>query len=760
MGFVLRARADQIVARFHLVGPMRAASTGGQTLLPRGKKARAVLAVLCLSPQGACSRSRLASLLWDRVSDAASRASLRQCLHELSTSMDAVPGLLVAQPDRLLLDRTRCWIDVYAFGEGSDDAQGDLAELADYDPERLLEDLSGLSPSFDEWLFSERSSFDSRLRAELDRQLECGSGPEQPAATRRGVAAHFLRFDPTHEKASRVLMRSLVDLGEIALALKEFERCRAALRASLDVEPSPETRALHDAIRASSVLRPKIQGIDPLRMPVDARPDEYVDGSPVQARADIDSFEVAGRPESPLALARKPRRGAIAMIVGVGSLIAILLGSSGIWRAASIEPVQKAPVASVVGSGQAVVSRGPSVTVIPFENNTGDTAQTALVEGLTQEMVSSLGRFSALRVLSRNATIAVAATDPRVAAPDYFITGNLRRGGALMRLSVQLVDARSGEQIWSNGFDVNTMASDALALQEQVAGHASSMIGSYFGAIALVEVRRSREKAASDLTPYECIVLGVNVATPLSSSESVRRALNCLEPLLRHEPGNAAAWAAMSLIHNMQRNYGFALPPDEAKSLDARAYLVQKSFKAATTAVEIAPNDAFVRGVFARSYHASCVPELLRVEAARAISLNPNDTFLLGTVGNAVAWVGFWNEGTPLVDKALALTGPSAPRFWWWASAKGHWFRGEYDEALAAFRKSYVKDFWLTELQMAYTLPFLDRIEEARTHVQAVLRVYPGFTIRDADAYYDVFCFERSYREKMREALRRAGLPD
>jgi hypothetical protein len=61
---------------------------------------------------------------------------------------------------------------------------------------------------------------------------------------------------------------------------------------------------------------------------------------------------------------------------------------------------------------------------------------------------------------------------------------------------------------------------------------------------------------------------------------------------------------------------------------------------------------------------------------------------------------------------------------------------------------------------MAYTLPCLDRIKEARAHVETLLRMRPGFTIGEADAYYKMWCFVPSYRKKMRSALQIAGLPE
>ena len=79
--------------------------------------------------------------------------------------------------------------------------------------------------------------------------------------------------------------------------------------------------------------------------------------------------------------------------------------------------------------------------------------------------------------------------------------------------------------------------------------------------------------------------------------------------------------------------------------------------------------------------------------------------------------------------------------------------------AFDEFRKSYVEQLWISHLHMAYTLPFLDRVKEARAHVATLLKMRPGFTIREADAYYKMWCFAPSYRERMQDALRKAGLP-
>jgi tetratricopeptide (TPR) repeat protein len=173
-----------------------------------------------------------------------------------------------------------------------------------------------------------------------------------------------------------------------------------------------------------------------------------------------------------------------------------------------------------------------------------------------------------------------------------------------------------------------------------------------------------------------------------------------------------------------------ALQAQSGRRVDRRFYLAAKALAAANRAVELAPNDAFVRGLAARAAWMACQPDLVRIETMRAVALNPNDPQNLGPLGTLMAASGFWDEGVALAEKGIALTAPATPRWWWWAIAKRHWFHGDYQPALDAFRHAFVEQLWLSHLQMAYTLPFLDRIDEAKAHATALAKLSPGFTIR------------------------------
>jgi DNA-binding SARP family transcriptional activator/TolB-like protein/Flp pilus assembly protein TadD len=245
-----RRHAALPLVRIHLLGQMRASSYRHTDVLPRGRKARAVLACLCLAKGAFVSRARLAAMLWDRVPDFQARASFRQAFRELTVAFGSLANdLLLADRDTVRLDTAVCWIDAVALlseETGADkETRSKLAELCKGE---LLEDLNHVSNAFDQWLLNERSGFSESLRNLLEGKLEQAEAGTQPSE-REEIARRLITFDPTHERASRILMRALADRQERVQALAEYKRCREALRRAFDVEPSPETRALYEAIR-------------------------------------------------------------------------------------------------------------------------------------------------------------------------------------------------------------------------------------------------------------------------------------------------------------------------------------------------------------------------------------------------------------------------------------------------------------------------------------------------------------------------------
>lgn len=423
---------------------------------------------------------------------------------------------------------------------------------------------------------------------------------------------------------------------------------------------------------------------------------------------------------------------------------------------------------SAVNSGEAQTQpRGPTLAVLPFDNMSGDPSQEFFSDGLSDELITDLSRFDELRVLARNTTFAFKkkAVDIEVLGrqlqAQYVIEGSFRRVPDQISVTAQLIDARTGAHVWAQTYERPTASTSLLAIQDDIAQRIGAAVGDVkTGAVAKAELERTAEKPPNELSSYECVVQSYQALAVQTSVEPVRRSRTCLEATVKRDPKYADAWAGLASILVVQRWYGTGLVAPDADNIYKRAYLIPRAVEAANRAVELAPESALAHLSLFRAYFLSCQPERMRVEADRVLAINPNDAGALGIMGNNLAYAGQWDYGVQLAEKGIALAGPAAPRWWWWAIAKVHYRKGEYTEALEYFRRAYVEGNWLDHLHLIYTLPYVDKIDEARAQVPILLKLRPEMTVHEADRYYKMWCFDTDFRQRMTTALTRAGLPE
>lgn len=240
--------AGQVVVRMRLIGQMEAWTLTSESVLPAGRKTRALFAVIALSAPRPALRGRLAELLWSRRPEEQARASLRQEIHRLlETLAPAGTEILHVTRDHLSLRPGLVWIDVEEVMRATTDQPASLS-LLDGD---LLEDLDGVDPAFDTWLTTERERLRDRARTVAEALLHEQVAPEAaiPAAQR------LLQIDRAHEGAWRALMRAHAARGERGMAIQAYDRCRSVLADLLDASPSSETQKLLQEIRGPSGSR-------------------------------------------------------------------------------------------------------------------------------------------------------------------------------------------------------------------------------------------------------------------------------------------------------------------------------------------------------------------------------------------------------------------------------------------------------------------------------------------------------------------------
>ena len=386
---------ETVLVRLRLIGQMEAWTLTSETVLPSGRKTRALLAVLALSSPRPVLRGKVAEMLWSRRPEEQARASLRQEIHRLSESLAQVGApILAINRDHLALRPGTVWIDVEEVLRATPERPSPLT-LLDGD---LLEDLDGVDPAFDTWLAGERERLVDRARVLAEQLLR---EKTDPAAVIM-AAQQLLSIDRSHEGAWRALMRAYAERGERGMAIHAYERCRSVLADQIDAQPSEETQLVAAEIRAA----PPRPGPAPAAVapPVDQR-------FPMRTQPRPD-MRPEPRTEPPAEVQSHAPRGGVRM----GVLPLQLIGTT---------------------EAEAHLSIGLA-----------DDITAALTRFRWMFLVSSnaLARFAAQ---TRDE-----AAVRRAFNIDFLLDGSIQRVPGWLRVSVRLLDLRAGNQVvWSRRFD-------------------------------------------------------------------------------------------------------------------------------------------------------------------------------------------------------------------------------------------------------------------------------------------------------------------
>lgn len=320
------------------------------------------------------------------------------------------------------------------------------------------------------------------------------------------------------------------------------------------------------------------------------------------------------------------------------------------------------------------------------------------------------------------------------------------------RILADVTDRTTGRVIFTNTYETV----DGLA--PRIAARLASPLN---GEIARVLFDASESKPVENLSPLECYLISYQLQGNQNNDRIASRSAACLSALIKVNPRDARALALQGALYAQQYWWGVGLDEPARSSPDFRTGLAAKALVSVQKAEAVQPPpDAATYYAMARAYYANCLREQTLTAARRALEINPDDPNILGGVGNWTAYVGNWEDGAALAARAIDLAPQGYARWWYWPIGKSAWIAGDYEAALDGFMHAYDENLWLSHLQLAYTLPFLDRLPEARRAVSRLQELKPGFTRADARFAYERWCFPDGFIAKMDQALELAGLPE
>jgi non-specific serine/threonine protein kinase len=401
-------------------------------------------------------------------------------------------------------------------------------------------------------------------------------------------------------------------------------------------------------------------------------------------------------------------KAALVSLVALGLGIAWIVFKSLQWAARS----QSAPVDEV--KDLLIPEPGPekSIVVLPFKNISPEEGQEYLSDGITDEIIADLSRVRMLRVISRSSAMTYKGstkTIPEIARDlnvRYVLEGSVRKAGANLRITAQLIEAGSDTHVWAEKF-VGNLA-DVFDIQEKVS---RAIVIALKQKLAPDEEKTIADRPIQNLKAYECYLMARRDMYQCSE-ESMERALKSLTSALEIYGESALLYAAMGLVHLQLYNTGFRTTEETLKK--AEKYLDR--------IIALEPESS-------HRYHLTGTIERSRgnLEKAvrslkKAVEIDANDPDTLGWIGNLFSlYMGRPDLGKPHIKRLIEIDPLVAWNYY--VASTYYLAKGRMDRALSMIRRAVQMDpedrnsrFW-EALYVAWS----DRAEESVDRLNRII---------------------------------------
>jgi adenylate cyclase len=359
-------------------------------------------------------------------------------------------------------------------------------------------------------------------------------------------------------------------------------------------------------------------------------------------------------------------------------LAASVLTLAGVILVATLASRMERPTGEGESERPAPQERGPAIIVLPFENLSGGEAEEVFAQGLTEELISNLMNFGELRLYSAYGSFLEQPSADPVELSErlgvgYVVTGGVRRGPDRVRLIAHLIEAQTGQHLWSETYDRALTPENLFAVQEQLAADLANQLAQPYGIINKVTANSFRRQRPETLFAYDCVLQTFDYRrTQGREKHAASRA--CLEEAVRRDPGYAEAWAVLADNYLDEFRYGYGPRPHDPAALD-------QALSTARHAVGLDPDSVLgLIALAAAHFYRREFAELQEVNT-RLLALNPTNPHVLGQVGWRTARAGDWERGIALVRQSIDRS-IKAPWGYHMAIALDHYRRGDYQAAL------------------------------------------------------------------------------
>jgi adenylate cyclase len=386
--------------------------------------------------------------------------------------------------------------------------------------------------------------------------------------------------------------------------------------------------------------------------------------------------------------------------------------------------------------------------VLPFTNMSGDSQQEYFSDGITNDLITDLARGPNIFVIDRASSFSYKGKPVKVQdvsrelGVKYLLEGGVQKTDDQVRISVQLVDATTGAELWAERY--NRSLRDIFSLQDEIVRRIVTTLNLKLTLWERYGVLVS--KTTDNVEAYDDFLRGVEYSQTFTKNDN-EKARQMFQKAVELDPKYADAYGRLGYTYWGDWVFQWNHDPhalDRAFQLEQRAIALDDSV-----------SDAHARlgeiYLFKRDY------EQATAEAKRAVALNPNSAFGCLTLALIMGSTGKPAEVLALAEKAMRLD-PRHRDSYLLEEGWAYRMMGRYEEAIPRFKQflaSYPNGLY-GHLHLIVSYVELGREDEARAEAAEVLRISPKFSLDSAkllNPQKDQTVANRFYAD-----LRRAGL--
>ncbi|KRE05792.1 hypothetical protein ASE63_05570 [Bosea sp. Root381] len=317
----------------------------------------------------------------------------------------------------------------------------------------------------------------------------------------------------------------------------------------------------------------------------------------------------------------------------------------------------------------------PRLLVRHFDDLTNAGNSQAIARGLTQEIIGQIAKFKDIVTVEGDprdekgaSTAGSSTSDPR-----YVLAGDINVIDNEFRLRARVLNRVDNSVIWASSYTGDLQPSKLIATVTDIARQVATSLGQPYGVIYRADASQRPQSAPDDWQAYACTLAYYAYRASLDGKKhpSVRK---CLEDAVRRFPNYATAWALLSQAYVDEIRFRYPIDPSSSPAS------IDRALDAARRAVELDSENirALQAQMFALYFHGEADAALKIGE--QALSLNPNDTELVGEYGYRLALAGNWERGCALMSEARKRN-PGPLAYYESGLALCSYFKGDLREA-------------------------------------------------------------------------------